>query len=283
MTEVPSVSDGRFASDLDCPECGYSLRGLTSTRCPECGLDLDFVESGESVIPWQRARGLRRIPAFWKTAMLVTFRPRRFCRAVCQPVSYPAAVGFRFAAITHAFVGIAAVSLVVDHCSNGALVTNFAEFSAWWFLGVVAAAVYVALIVLTGMPGYLFHPPHLSVRRQNRALCLSNYGSAPLAFVLPLGLAVCALLVALDRPGDGDSTDMLDLGLLSLFLLGLGAWLACFWCWSLLAAHLLRSGIRRVILTWVWSWVSLLVAIGTLVFVYLMVYFVALVAYSVSG
>ncbi len=30
--------------DIDCPECGYNLRGLTERRCPECGLVVDFEE-----------------------------------------------------------------------------------------------------------------------------------------------------------------------------------------------------------------------------------------------
>ena len=34
-----------ISAEYHCPDCGYSLRGLTSDRCPECGLVLDFIDA----------------------------------------------------------------------------------------------------------------------------------------------------------------------------------------------------------------------------------------------
>ncbi len=281
--EATTAAAPRFADDLECPECGYSLRGLTSARCPECGLDLGFVESADSLIPWQRARGLRRIVAFWQTVLLVTFRPKRFCRAACQHVDYPAAVAFRFAAVIHAFVAFAAAVWVIDHCSKGTILTEIVEDSARWYVGVVAVAGFVGLIVFSGMPTYLFHPRYLSVRRQNRAVALSHYGCAPLAFVFPLGGALCVVIRALARWGHLNKTSLFDTGMLGLAILVVVGLAGCWWSWSWLGAHLLKRGPRRLVLTWIWSGVSVLAAVLCAALLCGVMYYLAVVFYSLHG
>ncbi len=42
--------------DLQCPHCGYPLRGLPAHRCPECGGDFDI---RELIHPWTRLRAPR--------------------------------------------------------------------------------------------------------------------------------------------------------------------------------------------------------------------------------
>ena len=63
-----------------------------------------------------------------------------------------------------------------------------------WFRAVEFLAGVLTVAAFTGLPSYLFHPRHLSVEAQNRAIAMSYYTCAPLAFVswtLPLyGLAV---------------------------------------------------------------------------------------------
>jgi len=76
MEETGTTTQSPYADDLYCPECGYSLRGLTSDRCPECGLRLDFIESAVSLIPWERRRELGRIRAYWQTVLMVLTRTK---------------------------------------------------------------------------------------------------------------------------------------------------------------------------------------------------------------
>jgi len=58
-TPDPSAPTGSaYADDLFCPECGYSLRGLTSDRCPECGLALGQIRALGTTIPWAHRRAI---------------------------------------------------------------------------------------------------------------------------------------------------------------------------------------------------------------------------------
>lgn len=65
-----------------CPRCDHILMGITQPRCPECGTPIapaDFADLGRLVPgpPWERRRYLGRFRAFWATALLFLFQPRR--------------------------------------------------------------------------------------------------------------------------------------------------------------------------------------------------------------
>lgn len=65
-----------------CPRCDHILVGITQPRCPECGTPIapaDFADLGRLVPgpPWERRRYIGRFRAFWATALLFLFRPRR--------------------------------------------------------------------------------------------------------------------------------------------------------------------------------------------------------------
>lgn len=63
-----------------CEECGYVLTGLTAKdHCPECARPAaDSLPARRGPTPFAAARGLRRVPAFFKTAVLVFLR-RNYC------------------------------------------------------------------------------------------------------------------------------------------------------------------------------------------------------------
>jgi hypothetical protein len=60
---------------------------------------------------------------------------------------------------------------------------------------VLPLAVLLAIVFVTGVASYWFHPRALSVVRQNRAVALSYYGCAPLAFASIPVLALIAVLI----------------------------------------------------------------------------------------
>lgn len=71
--------------DLDCPFCGYDLRGQTDPRCPECGYTFawdDLRDPQRRIHPTlyehHPERGSR---AFWQT-LLQSLRPQQFWRRV---------------------------------------------------------------------------------------------------------------------------------------------------------------------------------------------------------
>lgn len=80
-----------------CPECGYSLRRLTSDRCPECG---DSFPTPSRVyrrwawrrLPWERRHRAGLVFAYLKTIVLVAFRPGRAARGLAIPDRWGRAV-----------------------------------------------------------------------------------------------------------------------------------------------------------------------------------------------
>src|ERR1041385_7387891 len=95
-----------FADDLICPDCGYSLRGLTVARCPECGLTLDFIEGGQSTLPWAHRRPGGFWRSYWRTVWLVMFHTKRFCREAYRPVDLRDAQRFRYLSVAIGFGSI---------------------------------------------------------------------------------------------------------------------------------------------------------------------------------
>jgi hypothetical protein len=205
-----------YADDLYCPECGYSLRGLTSDRCPECGLRLDFIESDTPLIPWERRRALGRLRAYWQTVWQVMFRTRIFCRAIYRRVSYRDAQLFRWITILHVYIP-ALLALAVVHVLYPNLLPLVADETGWWFVIVVGGCVLLALAALTGVPSYLFHPRSLPLAQQNRAVALSYYGCAALSLT-PLALGIAGAGLAVSRT-DSKLAALVTLGGLGVLVL----------------------------------------------------------------
>jgi hypothetical protein len=194
-----TLSGSVYADDLFCPECGYSLRGLTSKRCPECGLQLDFIESEVSLIPWERRREIGRTRAYWRTVVLAMFRNEVLCRAAYQPVTYGDAQLFRWVTLLHVFVPLLLV-LPLWAATSPHTLEDVVDEVGWWFVGLVCVCVLLGLMALTGLPSYFFHPRHMSTELQNRAVALSYYGCSSLALMpLPfIAFSVAMFAIRLD-------------------------------------------------------------------------------------
>ena len=170
----PLLPDGALINqDVGCPECGYNLRGLRDCRCPECGAPFDPAKLVTSHLPWAHRRRLGRLRAYWQTVRIATANARALGRELDHPQNYRDAQLFRWITIAHAQAASLLVSLALPGRDLG--YTAIAEIST-----------LVLLIVLTGLPSYFFHPKYLAVEHQNRAICLSYYCCAPLAWELAL-------------------------------------------------------------------------------------------------
>ncbi len=80
-----------------CPECGYSLRRLTSDRCPECGEAFPtpsrvYRRWANRRLPWERRVRGGVVFAYLRTILLIIFRPGRAARGVAIPDRYGKAV-----------------------------------------------------------------------------------------------------------------------------------------------------------------------------------------------
>ncbi len=177
-----------------CPDCGYDLRGSTSARCSECGFTLDGLRSRETQVPWSHRRELGWFKAYWKTVWLVLRQPKRFCIEMVRPVSYADSQSFRWVTTGLAYLPILLGSLAwwAFDRSRG-LGGGEAE---WWFRGFLLIGSPLLLVLLPGLASCFFHPRTLSIEQQNRAVALSYYAWAPLAFTpLVLPAVLGAMLV----------------------------------------------------------------------------------------
>jgi len=165
---------------LHCPDCGYNLFGIASDRCPECGLSIDRSILGESRLAWSHRRRIGRVRAFLRTNVLVTFQPRRIALEVNRPVNYADAQKFRHLCILLAWLPLVAVVLWIAWMSDTPM--------SWWerlcFAIICGFSTWLYFLAITGLPSLFFHPKTLPTVRQNRAVALSFYAAAPLAWML---------------------------------------------------------------------------------------------------
>lgn len=175
-------------SDLDifCPQCSYNLRGIESEKCPECAYSLEFLKVTESQLPWLRRGEIGRVRAYWRTVRTAIVRKKIFWEEISRPASYADAQAFRWATILIAYLPLIPLSAAL-------LWTNPDNLFGWlWehepaFLIVAALTIQVCILLFfagaTGLPTYFFHPKHIPIEQQNRAVALSYYCAAPLAWL----------------------------------------------------------------------------------------------------
>jgi len=193
MTQLDS------ASELYCPGCGYDLRSIGSNRCPECGLTVDRSQLGQSIIPWLHREKLGRYRAFWRTVRLVSVSPRKLAHDMSCPARFRDAVLFRRLVALHVWIPIATLACLgiifgdariwVGSDIAGSVVQVITLLTA-------LTGLWVWILMICGLPSYFFHPGALDVKRQNRAITLSYYGCAPLAWT-PITLGAILLVVGM--------------------------------------------------------------------------------------
>jgi hypothetical protein len=132
-SESPVGAQPRDDAGLRCPRCEYNLTGLPEPRCPECGqvFDWEHVRRAAANAPriaFERARGWRKIPAFFATWATVLFAPWVFARQIVQRVSLIHALSFAIVCFAGTF--------------SAMIVGPGLDFMTTWLL---TAAIYIVL------------------------------------------------------------------------------------------------------------------------------------------
>lgn len=217
-SQPPAAIDSLKSIMLPCAECGYDLRATTGERCPECGWVIDHEGLSKSQLPWGVRASIGRVRAYVQTVWLATAQPRKLAMETSHPVDFAAArrfafitsilIAIPFVAITtyliwahgtHYLVGMATspLTFAAAMVRNPRLPGLIADFTLPWVAGVVIPGVaqmsiVVATVLLPGWASYWFHPGTLPVTRQNRAVAVSYYISAPFIWSA-VGVAVLFL------------------------------------------------------------------------------------------
>jgi hypothetical protein len=208
MTLPDPSANTADAPDLPCPFCGYNLHGIASERCPECGKAIDYPSLSSTRIAWENRRRIGRVRAYLRTAAGFTFWPGVLARTGALP-DYRDAVRFRRITVVLAWMTALLPALVwristkgpEDSRRNFGLLggENPGEFAIEFLrapasLAITLAGVLLALIAISGAATYFCRPASLSISRQNRAVALMQYASAPLAW-LPLTVGFLAVTI----------------------------------------------------------------------------------------
>ena len=211
--------------DLRCFHCGYDLRGLPAEtdRCPECGTKID---PAAARIPWERRREIGTTRAYLRTMVLVLFRPGKLAAAVAGPVRFHDARRFSRRTALRAWAPLALLLIWTWLATLRFRVVPDPGYPGVWewrwrwgayglkhvqflyingiftsepgpvlslgfalevlFIVSLLACTYLALLGVSRVASYFFHPGDLSPVRQNRAVAISYYAGAPLSILLLL-------------------------------------------------------------------------------------------------
>ena len=173
-------------ADFFCPECGYDLRAIQSERCPECGLVIDRASMSVSRLPWSHRDKIGFFRAYWRTMLL---GPKKLAAEMARPVSYPDAQRFRHVTVLIAWLPLAAWAVGLALYNTPDLRHRIhAGTRLGWFLEAIVLlsglfALWLFLLMASGVASYFFHPKRLPVVLQNRAVALSYYACGPLAWL----------------------------------------------------------------------------------------------------
>lgn len=247
------------ADALYCPHCGYDLRTLATSACPECGGAVDVEELKKSQIPWTYRGEIGFLRAFWRTAWQVTVKTKRFSQEVCRPVELREALRFRRWMVVWLSISIV-LPLIVLLAAFFVVASWFDAAGLWSGLGLLGLSLIFVLALLvpyfflwTGVHTYWFHPRHLSIEQQNRAVALSYYACGPLAFFPVFFWVAYGVICVLE-----EFSGLVHSEAIHAFLLVLGLLVAtptaaipvAFWlvCWSMVGRAAKRGRVGQAML-----------------------------------
>lgn len=189
----PACAD-QIAEDVYCPACAYNLRALISDRCPECGLDIAFIRSAESQLPWIHRNKVGRVRAYLMTIWMVLFRTKHFCLEMSRPVNEVEARRFRRVTIALAFAPFPAFTAALAWLRPDGYAA-FVGFGGYTFAVAAHAAILAAILTVTAVPYYVIRHPDIALNRQKRAAALTLYCAAPLSLTGVAGALAMAGVV----------------------------------------------------------------------------------------
>lgn len=175
------AEDSLTQPELICLHCGYDLRGLDRNRCPECGEEFDPEANLRPRLPWARRSVVGRFRGYSHTVLLATFRSARIAAEINRPVSYRDAQLFRWITVVLAAIPLVIVGIILMTQVQQP-VQPLEKIQRIWSI-VALAGMFPFLAFFSGIGSYFFHPRYISTDRQNRAIALSYYACAPLAFL----------------------------------------------------------------------------------------------------
>lgn len=195
-----------------CVHCGYNLHGNTSGVCPECGHAISILT--DSPIPWEHRKSIGRARAMMRTVWLATAHPRLLAQAAELPIDYVAAQRFRRVVIAWVwgwaslFIAAYYISILVTMpkphgplslfdgtMANEPTFTVGILFTSGYMLPPVpCVGVLIALALGTASAGFFARPKSVPMIVRNRAVALTRYTVAPLAW-LPIGFVLLGAMV----------------------------------------------------------------------------------------
>jgi len=168
------------------------------THGPEDDLPPASPPQKTSEIPWERWRELGAFSAYWLTVFRLIFRDVRLTREIDTTINLPNARRFRRKTAWYAAWGIAIASALQVLSSRGERLLVDVKENAVLVLGTGAFALILKVCImyaLTDATSCFFLSRRSKDDRQDRALALGYYASAP------LGLLVAAPLLMLLSAG----------------------------------------------------------------------------------
>jgi hypothetical protein len=188
--------------DLYCPHCAYNLRSVPSIQCPECGHEVNRTLLAQTHLPWTQRKRLGLFRAYWRTVWMAVFRSRNMLAEMEGDVTLTAARPFWIISVLHAWtpfvVATVALGFIRPIVGRGRIPVLLTEsmfigiVTSVWPVAIVALGMLAWLTASTGAASYFCHPCRLSIERQNRAIALSYYACAVLAFLAPGALLTAA-------------------------------------------------------------------------------------------
>lgn len=115
---------GRLRWRPECPECGYSLRRLTTDRCPECGVQFPtpaptYRRWARRRLRWDRRDRGNLVVAYIKTVLAIVCCPCRAARGIIIPNRFPRAL--RWALVHLALYALLHAALSPDVIQSAAV------------------------------------------------------------------------------------------------------------------------------------------------------------------